>query len=132
MRKKEIQVAIHSKTKKGDIITLINRHGLRINWQDRSFIIPRYFQSDGASVPRFLWWLITPQIHPKTLRGALAHDYIYRTQPRGWTKADADKMFYDLMVEDGFWRPIAWLAYKGVKWFGGLAWKTRGGADNDV
>lgn len=127
MRKQVIQVSIHKANENGDIITLINRFGLRIKWNKKKFVIPRYFESDGASVPRFLWWLITPQIHPKTLRASLAHDYIYREQPEGWTKADADKMFYDLMIADGFWKVLAWLAYKGVSWFGNLAWKTRGG-----
>lgn len=124
--KQLIQVAIHNENEKGDIITLINRHGFRIKWNGREFVIPRYFQSDGASVPKFMWDSISPQVHPKTLRAALAHDYIYRTQPEGWTKEDADKMFYDLMVEDGFSKFRAWLAYKGVSWFGDLAWKTRG------
>lgn len=122
MRKQELQIALHTETEKGDIITLINRHGLRIKWDCREFVVPRYFESDGMSVPRFLWWLIAPQIHPRTLRAALAHDYIYRVQPERWTRADADRMFYDLMVADGFWKPLAWIAYKGVSWFGGYSW----------
>lgn len=121
-----IEVAIHNETERGDIITVKNRHGLRIKWNGRIFVVPRRFQSDGASVPRFMWDSVSPQIHPRTLRAAIAHDYIYRTQPDGWTKEDADKMFYDLMIEDGFPKYKAWIAYKGVSWFGGLAWKTRG------
>lgn len=127
-----IQIAIHTEDEKGDIITVINRHGLRIKWNGKEFVIPRMFESDGCSVPRFLWGLITPQVHPKTLRASLAHDYIYRTQPDGWTKEDADNMFYDLMVADGFSKIKAWLAYKGVVYFGGLAWKMRGECDYDV
>lgn len=130
MRKAVIQVSIHKANENGDIITLINRFGLRIKWNGREFVIPRYFESDGVSVPRFLWDFITPQVHPKTLRAALAHDYIYRTQPDGWTREDADRMFYDLMVEDGFPKIKAWIAYKGVSWFGGLAWQNKGGCVN--
>lgn len=126
MKKTIPEIAVHHEDEKGDIITLKNRHGLRINWNGRAFVIPRYFESDGASIPRFLWDSVSPQIHPKTLKAALAHDYIYRTQPDGWTKEDADKMFYDLMVANGFPKFKAWLAYKGVVYFGGLAWKMKG------
>lgn len=126
MKKTRIEIAVHTETERGDILTLKNRHGLRIKWNGREFVVPRHFQCDGASVPRLLWWLVSPQIHPKTLRASIGHDYITRTQPEGWTRKEADQMFYDLMVEDGFWKPIAWLAYKGVRLFGGLAWRTRG------
>ena len=127
MRKQEIQVAVHNETRKGDIITVINRHGLRIKWNSREFVIPRYFESDGASIPRFLWDSVSPQIHPKTLKAALAHDYIYRTQPEGWTRKQADDMFYDTCRADGlnWWRSQK--AYWGVRLFGGHAWRTQGG-----
>lgn len=122
-----IDVGIHREDDNGDIITLKQRWGLRIKWNGREFIIPRYFHSDGCSVPRIFWDSISPAINPKTLRAALAHDYIYRTHPEGWTKADADQMFYDLMVADGFPKFRAWIAYTAVKLFGGHAWRTRGG-----
>ena len=88
--------------------------------------VPCGFQSDGASVPRAFWRLIFPKGDEKALRAAIIHDWIYRTHPAGWTKAEADKLFYELLKADGVptWR--AWLAYQGVKWFGHIAWNTRG------
>ena len=122
MRKTMIEIAVHQKTEWGNIFTLKNRHGLRIKWNGREFVVPRQFQSDGCSVPRLLWRLVSPQIHPKTLRAAIGHDYIYRVHLVGWTRAEADKMFYELMVEDGMARFSAWIAYKGVRIFGGYSW----------
>lgn len=121
-----IDVGIHREDEMGNVYTLKNRWGLRIKWQGKEFIVPSYFKSDGASVPRFFWRLVFPASDTKAIRAAFAHDYIYRKRPTGWTKAEADKMFYDLLVQDGMAKWRAWIAYKGVSWFGGLAWRTRG------
>ena len=104
---KMLQIGIHTKKEKGDVITLINRHGLRIKWNGREFVIPRYFESGSWFLPRLIWLLITP----KAFRAILAYKYIRHT----WTKAESDKMFFDLMVEDGVCKILAWLTYKWVE-----------------
>ena len=121
-----IDVGIHREDEMGNVFTLKNRHGLRIKWNGKEVIVPRYFKSDGASVPRFFWRLVFPSSDTKAIRAAFAHDYIYRMHPDGWTKEDADRMFHDLLIADGVSKFRAWLAYKGVSWFGGWAWKTHG------
>jgi hypothetical protein len=112
---------IHHENERGNIITL--KEELVVKWHGRMFVVPAGFESDGASVPRFLWNLISPQIAPETLRAAVAHDFLYREQVPGWTRKDADEMFYDLIREDGlsWWRSK--LAYTGVRLFGAGAWK---------
>lgn len=122
-----IDVGIHQEDEMGNVYTLKNRHGLRINWCGRDFTIPRYFKSDGASVPRFFWRLVFPSCDTKALRAALAHDYIYRCQPKGWSREAADNMFYDLLIADGISKFRAELAYLGVHWFGGKAWRENRG-----
>lgn len=114
-------ILIHKETDKGNIITL--KVPLQIFWRERVFTIAAGFESDGCFTPRFLWSSVSPAIHPQTLRAAVAHDYIYRTQPEGWTRAEADEMFYDLCREDGFswWRSQK--AYWGLRFFGGTAWE---------
>lgn len=123
-------VDIHEADKMGNVYTLLEPNGIRVIWGGKLLIVPHGFQSDGASVPRFFWRLVFPACDTKALWAAFAHDYVYRTHPEGWTKAKADEMFYDLLVEHGVkvWR--AWLAYKGVDWFGFYAWKTKGGTKN--
>lgn len=118
-------VDIQTTAEKGRVFRLMEP--LRISWGGKPTItVPCGFQSDGASVPRAFWRLIFPKGDEKALRAAIIHDWIYRTHPAGWTKAEADKLFYELLKADGVptWR--AWLAYQGVKWFGHIAWNTRG------
>lgn len=118
-----IIIGVHTENKRGDILTLKQASGLRVEWKGKEITVPYGFESDGCSVPRILWGIISPAIHPETIRASLVHDYIYRTHPEGWTKDEADELFYDLLVEDGFSKVKAYAAYKGVDWFGGSAWE---------
>ena len=118
-----IIVGIHRENDRGDILTLAQTSGLHVKWRGKEITVPYGFESDGCSVPSILWGLISPAIHPETLRASLVHDYIYREHPDGWTKADADELFYELMIEDGFPKWRAYAAYKGVDWFGRSAWE---------
>ena len=118
----KIKVHIHATDECGNILTLAE--ALTIRWRDREFTIPAGFESDGVSTPEFLWSAISPAIDPRTIRGGVAHDWIYRMQPEGWKRKDADRMFYDLIREDGlsYWR--AEKAYYGLRLFGGRAWRN--------
>lgn len=129
-RLKELVIGIHEEDERGNVCTLQNRWGLTIEWNGERVCVPRGFESDGASVPRMFWRLVFPTIDPKALRAAIAHDYIYRTHPEGWTKEEADDMFYDLLVEDGVPKWRAWLAYKAVDLFGGWSWNEGEGVIN--
>lgn len=117
----EIDIKIHSRTGDGDVITL--QQDLIVVWRDRTLLIPAGFQSDGASVPQFLWSSVSPAIDPRTIRAAIVHDYLYRTAPAGWTRKDADDLFYDFCRQDGlsWWKSQK--AYWGVRCFGGSAWR---------
>ena len=127
---KGLVIEIHSEDERGNVCTLQNRHGLLIKWNGERLLVPRGFESDGASVPRLFWRLVFPTIDPQALRAAIAHDYIYRTQPEGWEKEDADEMFYDLLIEDGVPKWRAWIAYQAVRLCGWCAWHTKGGLAN--
>ena len=54
-------VDIHQENGAGNIITLCQ--DLEIKFQDKMFIVPAGFQSDGASVPEFLWSSVSPYPH---------------------------------------------------------------------
>jgi len=110
-------IDVHKEDARGNVYTLrepITYAGLTV---------PVGFESDGASVPRFFWRAVFPPGDTRALRAAFIHDYIYRTHPEGWTKAQADRLFRDLLVADGIpaWR--ANLAYYGVKFFGASSWE---------
>lgn len=120
-------VDIHREDALGNVYTLKEPEGLTVIWKGKTLHVPHGFKSDGASVPRIFWRSVFPPGDTKAMRAAMAHDYIYRNHPEGWTKAEADEMFYDILVADGVGKFRAWKAYKGVDWFGGYAWRTRGG-----
>lgn len=72
---------------------------LKYTYKDgRTFIVPAGFKTDFASIPRILWNIIAP-IGKHTL-AAVLHDYLYT---KGWelgiSRKEADKIFYDAMIE---------------------------------
>lgn len=116
-----VKVAVHPENENGDIITLLEK--IEVNWKGRSFTIPANFQCDGCSVPGFLWDSISPRIDPRTLRGAIIHDYIYRGNLPEWSRADADELFLETIRADGFSTVRAYLAYWGVRLGGASSFK---------
>ena len=124
-------IEVHHETdENGNVFTL--REDIEITWNGYrewlyvAFTIPAGFKSDGASVPRFFWRVVFPPGDNRALRAAFAHDYIYRMHPEGWSKAEADQMFYDLLIKGGIPWYRAKAAYLGVKLFGSGAWRKRG------
>ena len=115
-----MNIKIHTTDEMGNILTLVEP--LTVDWNGRFIAIPAGFESDGVSTPRFLWATISPAIDNRTIRAGIAHDYIYREQPEGWTRGDADDMFYDLCREDGLSWWTAQKAYWGLRAFGFIAW----------
>jgi len=94
----------------------------RIVFGGRSFLIPRHFESDGASVPRLFWRVVFPPTDATAAAAGICHDFIYRTQPGGWTRKEADRMFLALLIEFGTPLGSAYLAYLAVRLFGWIPW----------
>ena len=117
-------ISIHKDDARGNVLSTMYPN--KITFGGRSFTIPRGFESDGASVPRFFWRIVCPPVDPHAVRAGVAHDWIYRTQPAGWTRKDADKMFLCFLIEDGLPVIQSLKAYLGVRLGGGTAW---GGPD---
>jgi hypothetical protein len=109
----------------GNVYTLLE--DLAIVWNNKVLVVPAGFKSDGASVPRFFWRIVFPPGDSKALRASIAHDFIYRNRPNGWTKNEADKMFYYTLREDGVPCINAGIAYLGVRWFGEASWTAGNG-----
>lgn len=119
--KMNIPVSVHAEDERGNVLTLLAP--LEFIWRGRIVYVPAGFESDGVSTPRCLWATVSPAIHPQTLRAGIAHDWIYRTQPDGWTRAEADALFHDVAIRDGLpWWP-AKKAYWGLRLFGRSAWR---------
>lgn len=104
------------------------------SYQDGGSLIkvPKGFDFDLASIPRFLWWLIAP--FELSISAPLLHDfvYVYRgdlpeasiVPVRIYNRKQADELFKRMMKLEGVskWRMNA--AYLAVRLFGKRAWIT--------
>ena len=118
--KRKIKIAVHQSDAKGNILLLLEP--ITQLYQNKRLTLPEGFQSDGCSVPEFLWDTVSPAIDPRTLRAGLFHDYLYRIQPEGWTRKEADQLFYDFCREDGLGLSRCLKAWMGLRAFGGFIW----------
>lgn len=89
---------------------------------DRAISIPCGFRSDGISVPRIFWALVSPKTNPASKVAGIVHDYIYRVKPYGWSRAMADKAFYLLLLYGDFGKLRAVACFLAVRLFGWMAW----------
>lgn len=76
------------------------------------------FKTDFASVPRPLWWWLSPW--GKHGNAAVIHDYLYWTQTR--TRKEADDIFFEAMTVLDVPSFDKRLMYWAVRIFGALAW----------
>ena len=82
--------------------------------------VPKFFVSDGCSMPRLFWRLIGHPFDTRYLREAILHDWLYRYQPCG--RKAADLIFRAALV--GRIGPLRrWAIYWGLRIGGWLAWR---------
>lgn len=87
------------------------------------------FDTDFASIPRLLRWVITGSDNTKP--GAVVHDYLYRHKPKGIDRKTADKVFLEVMRDSSKpeWQVSRWkasMAYAGVRIGGWVSWSGYG------
>lgn len=81
--------------------------------------VPRGFESDGCSLPRFFWRVIGHPFSMQYLKEAILHDWLYRHQP--CNRLLADGIFRSVLV--GRVGPIRrWAIYWGLRLGGWVAW----------
>lgn len=96
----------------------------------QKYVIPKGFQFDGASVPKFLaMWLSPVGI---LLMGGLVHDYLYmfrhlmkkgkKSTSTEFTRKQADEMFRDICIEQNGIHVLNWVAYLALRVGGWVAW----------
>jgi len=100
-------------------------------------VVPMGFQHDFASVPRALWWFISPI---DLGLASIFHDWLYRESGRvttlgrtkragewvqvndPWSRYDADRLFARMMREQGVSQFRRRAAFRAVQWFGERTW----------
>jgi hypothetical protein len=100
------------------------------------YVIPKGFQFDGASVPKFLAMWLSPT--GVLLMGGLVHDYVYKyaclmtkagNNTEKMSQSQADKLFRDICIEVNGFKFLNYLAYWALAAAGFVAWnghKKRG------
>lgn len=84
------------------------------DWHTPYGIIPKGFTSNGASIPRLLWWFIPPA--GILFEAAIIHDYYYTNALRD--KLYADSIFRVAAEYFGATRLESKLAFIGVRLIG--------------
>ncbi len=102
---------------------------------DFNIRVPKGFITDFASVPKFLWWLISNW--GKHGKAAVLHDWLYKIhmtqfrptrpgylgEPRAITREWADAVLLEAMEVLGVTPWKMNLIYRAVRIFGGFAWR---------
>lgn len=104
---------------------LIYRERLRVRGATvhETFVVPRGFVTDLASIPRLLWVVLPPI--GENERAAVLHDWLYTTGKV--SRARADAIFRRAMAEDGVGFFTRWTMWAGVRLGGWAHWKRRRG-----
>lgn len=100
------------------------------NW----IVVPKGFETDGASLPRFLRLFLS--VWGTYGRAACVHDYLYAAMSKpkyqetvvlskGRHRRFADREFYTAMIACGTSKPLAFLMWAAVRVFGGISQKGR-------
>lgn len=87
---------------------------LEYQGRDDTFLVPAGFETDFASVPRALVWLI-PAYGDYT-RAAILHDYLLTERLGEISSTDIDGIFRRVLQELGTSFGRRWLMWAGVRW----------------
>lgn len=82
--------------------------------------VPKGKVTDLASVPKLLWGIFPP--YGRYTESAVVHDYLYAI---GHNRKEADKIFLELMLNNGTSKLRAYPMYLAVRCFGWLAYKKK-------
>lgn len=88
------------------------------------YSVPVGFETDGASVPRFLWWLYPP-FGDDYEAAAVLHDFLYAYAETflDMTRAKADALMNEAMAAEWFRDSGRRVVYRGVRIGGWKAWR---------
>lgn len=84
--------------------------------------IPENFETDLASIPRSLWWVIAPQ-YTEFVLPSILHDYLYSCSNYGNRKW-ADEVLYSALLANNVSKFTAIQFYLAVRIFGGHHYET--------
>ena len=95
----------------GKSITLLE--DIWFDYQGRHIRIPAGYRSDGASVPRVFWPMLSADVDPVTMEPSVIHDFLY-DQHIG-TRLEADRYYLAQLILRGYPLWKCSLTYIGVR-----------------
>jgi len=98
--------------------------------------VPKGFVTDGASIPRYLWWICGDPMAVPRIYAAIVHDWLYggagtveyRTQDgelvrMDYTRQEADEIYRDYQIALGIRKFKAYTEYYALRACGWTHWK---------
>lgn len=112
----------------------------RVSAWPHTYTVPQGFETDGASIPRFLWSCVGHPFDSELLFSALVHDAGYNGKllidgvQRWLSREECDRLFLRMMTGCEVGRPgrtrevsvgsfRRWAIYRAVRMFGGWSYK---------
>jgi hypothetical protein len=89
---------------------------IRFTIDGTEYFIPKNFETDLASIPRFVWPYLSPA-HSALMRASIVHDWFYR-RTCDFNRYETDLIFYHMLRNDGVSFMTANVMYYGVRLFG--------------
>jgi hypothetical protein len=86
-------------------------------------LVPKGTVTDGASIPRAFWSILSP--FGEYFAAALPHDYLYSPDNKVFTRKQADDILLEGMVVLGVNRAKRFAIYRAVRWFGWRSYRGR-------
>lgn len=78
--------------------------------------VPSGFVTDGASIPRIFWNILSP--FGPYFKAAVVHDYLYSPWNSNFNRKDSDQIFLEGMTLLGVSEVKRGLIFNAVRWLG--------------
>ena len=99
------------------------KYGWTVVFRGEYYSIPAGTCTDGASIPRVLWFLCGHPLQVPRLYAALIHDYLYDGNDLDATRKDADDLYRDIQIALGVSSVKAWIEWAVLRAFGWSHWQ---------
>jgi len=109
-------------------VKVINSGKNRVILEDYTYENDKYiitvkagFNTDGASIPKAFWSVLSSPFDGALVYGAMIHDGLYTKMQL--PRKECDKLLREMALEKGYNKIKAFLVYYAVRMFGGSHWK---------
>lgn len=105
-------------------------HNITVTIDHFILIIPKNYDTDLASIPRWLWNIISPA-RSDFIAPSILHDYLYACN-YGYKRSEVDEIFYQALVSNGVSKFTAFEMYAAVRIFGNSHFNKNENCDIEI